>query len=218
MMDESGMNEEYHLTEMTIKGKPVQIYDNFLETKLFKHVQKILLGPMFPWVYNDKVIDDYEYIKKTKKYNEIKQLDNVDVVRHQDDDTFQFTHLFFRGPLQGDWSPETININPVLNAIAPRAWTRIKANLGTKDSEHMIGGWHCDLHWPEEGDTRIPYDDTLTAILYMNTNNGYTLLETGYKVESVENRLVIFPNNVLHTGISQTDTNVRVLINFDFWL
>jgi hypothetical protein len=51
----------------------------------------------------------------------------------------------------------------------------------------------------------------------MNTNNGYTLLETGDKIESVENRLVLFPCNILHTGITQTDTKVRVLLTFNFF-
>ena len=36
-----------------------------------------------------------------------------------------------------------------------------------------------------------------TSILYMNTNNGYTIFENGDKVESVENRLVTFPNNLV---------------------
>ena len=198
------MNEEHHLTEMTIKGKPVQIYDNFLNTKLFKPLQEILLGPNFNWVYNDKIV--------TEKYNGIKQLDNVDVVRHQDDDTFQFTHLFFVGPLQVNWSPQTISINPVLNAIAPRAWTRIKVNLGTRDPKHTMGGWHTDAKVGELS------ENITTAIFYMNTNNGYTLLETEEKIESVENRLVVFPCDMLHTGVSQTDTKIRVTLNFKFFI
>ena len=201
-MDESGMNEEYHLTEMTIKGKPVQIYDNFMETELFRSIQEFLLGPMFPWLYNDKIT--------TGKYNGTKQLDNVNVVRHQNDDVFQFTHLFFVGP-QGDWSDQTFNINPILNAIAPSAWVRIKINLGTRDSEHTMGGWHSDAK------IGAPSANLTTAIFYMNTNNGYTLLETE-KIESVENRLVVFPCDMLHTGISQTDTKIRVTLNLNFFI
>ena len=188
------MNEEHHLTEMTIKGKLVQIYDNFLDTELFKPLQEILLGPNFSWVYNDKIT--------AEKYNGIKQ----------DDYVFQFTHLFFRGPLQMDWSPQTFNINPVLNAIAPRAWTRIKANLGTRDPEHTMGGWHTDA---KVGELSV---NLTTAIFYMNTNNGYTLLETEEKIESVENRLVVFPCDMLHTGVSQTDTKIRVTLNLNFFI
>ena len=185
--NKSGMNEEYHLTEMTIKGKSVQIYDNFLETTLFKPIQEIMTGPNFNWVYNDKIID-------------------------RNDDVFQFTHLFFRGAKQAGWSPQTININPVLNAIAPRAWTRIKVNLGTRDPKHTMGGWHTDAKVGELS------ENITTAIFYMNTNNGYTLLETEEKIESVENRLVVFPCDMLHTGVSQTDTKIRVTLNFNFFI
>ena len=202
-MDESGMNEEYHLTEMTIKGKPVQIFDNFLETKLFKPMQEILLGPNFSWVYNDKIV--------AEKYNGIIQLDNVDVVRHQDDYVFQFTHLIFVGP-QGDWSDQTWNITPVLNAIDPSAWVRIKINLGTRDPEHTMGGWHTDAK------IGTLSTNITTAIFYMNTNNGYTLLETEEKIDSVENRLVVFPCDMLHTGVSQTDTKLRVTLNLNFFI
>ena len=206
-VNESLMNKDFHLTEMTIKDKPVLIYDNCLPSDDFILMREELLGPRFTWDYNSKNV--------AKKYTgTIPAIDDYDA----EEDMYQFTHLLY---LAGG-HPEPVTIlarrDSILNILNARGWLKIKANLGTKDPEHMVGGWHHDMHWPEEGDTRIPYDDTLTAILYMNTNNGYTLLETGYKVESVENRLVIFPNNVLHTGISQTDTNTRVIINFDFWM
>ena len=33
--------------------------------------------------------------------------------------------------------------------------------------------------------------------LYMNDNNGYTYFEDGQRVESKENRTVLFPSNLL---------------------
>ena len=51
-----------------------------------------------------------------------------------------------------------------------------------------------------------------TSILYINTNNGYTEIEDGTKVDSVANRLVSFPSNMEHRGISQTDEKTRILI------
>ena len=56
----------------------------------------------------------------------------------------------------------------------------------------------------------------LTSIFYVNTNNGYTELETGEKIESVANRLVTYPLNMKHSGVTQTDTQQRVLINFNY--
>jgi hypothetical protein len=55
-----------------------------------------------------------------------------------------------------------------------------------------------------------------TSILYINTNNGYTELESGEKIESVANRLVSFPTNIKHRGVSQTDEQTRVLLNFNY--
>ena len=50
----------------------------------------------------------------------------------------------------------------------------------------------------------------------MNTNNGYTEFEGGQKVESVANRLVTFPSKIEHCGVSQTDEQTRILINFGY--
>ena len=55
-----------------------------------------------------------------------------------------------------------------------------------------------------------------TAILYINTNNGFTEFEDGVKVESIANRLVMFPSNFKHRGITQTDEQTRIMINFNF--
>ena len=208
-VNESLMNKEFHLTEVDLKENfKARIYDNCLSSDDFIIMKELLLGPEFLWSYNSKIV--------AKKYTgTIPIIDDY----ADEDDMYQFTHLLYLAEGPGPYAPNRRDeCESILNVLNARGWLKIKANLGTKDPEHMVGGWHHDMYWPEEGDTRIPYDDTLTAILYMNTNNGYTLLETGYKVESVENRLVIFPNNVLHTGVSQTDTNTRVVINFDFWM
>ena len=55
-----------------------------------------------------------------------------------------------------------------------------------------------------------------TAIYYLNTNNGYTEFEDGTKVDSVRNRLVVYPTNTTHRAAGQTDTNKRIVINFNY--
>ena len=57
------------------------------------------------------------------------------------------------------------------------------------------------------------------AILYLNTNNGYTLLEDGTKIPSVKNKLALF-DNVSHTDVTCTDTEERVVLNIGYilWL
>ena len=186
------------------KNTEAHIYDNCLPANVFKEMQEILLGLNFPWYYNEGALYNedtkYDPVKSPiKKYQ-----DNVDV--------YQFTHLFFK---QGGyaWSSYTENILPILNVLDARAWIRVKANLGPREPKHLVGGWHYDSSYNKN----TPYNDTTTAIFYMNNNNGYTLLETGDKIKNVENRLILFPCNVLHTGITQTDTKVRVALTFNYF-
>ncbi len=56
-----------------------------------------------------------------------------------------------------------------------------------------------------------------TSIFYVNTNNGYTKFEDGTIVESVANRMVIFPANIKHTGTTCSDEKRRVVINFNYY-
>ena len=73
---------------------------------------------------------------------------------------------------------------------------RIKANLRSKTIFHRKSLYHTD--GPELGPHK-------TAILYMNTCNGYTKFKKGGKVKSVENRVVIFDSDLEHAGVTCTD-------------
>ena len=88
--------------------------------------------------------------------------------------------------------------------MSPTSLMRIKANLNVATKEYLTRELHTDFNVP-----------CTTAIAYMNTNNGYTLFEDGTKVESKENRVVIFDSSLRHAGIP-TDKKRRVVINFNF--
>ena len=64
----------------------------------------------------------------------------------------------------------------------------------------------------------MPTNNMMTAIYYVNSNNGYTEFEDGTKVDSVRNRLVTFPSSMKHRGVSQTDTRTRMVINFNWFV
>ena len=55
-----------------------------------------------------------------------------------------------------------------------------------------------------------------TAILYLNTNNGYTEFKSGDKVKSVSNRVVVFDSNLKHRTVTCTDQKTRIVINFNY--
>jgi hypothetical protein len=118
---------------------------------------------------------------------------------------FQFTHTFYyKGEPRSQWMTP---IDPILQKINPSAIVRIKANLQPRTEKIITHQYHLDHN----------NFDGKTAIFYINTNNGYTIFEDGTKIESVENRLVVFNSNILHTGTTCTDQKVRCLINFMFY-
>ncbi len=116
----------------------------------------------------------------------------------------QFGHNFYR---EGrPFSDYFHLLQPLWDKIEPRALIRVKGNLNPITAEPYAGGWHRDLEF-----------DCTTAVYYINTNNGYTeFQETGERVESVANRLVKFDSNMIHTGVTSTDTKARVLLNINY--
>ena len=81
---------------------------------------------------------------------------------------------------------------------------RIKANMGPRTHEIRRNKFHID------------FPNIITAVYYINTNNGWTEFKNGDKVESVANRIIIFDSDTIHTGTTCTDEKVRVLINFNY--
>ena len=159
----------------------------------------------------DNFLDTFEFnaLKKKIMSEEILWEYVPYIVTTEDDDNkFQFVHNFFRSTGPGP-TPTLHFLHPILHKINPKEIFRIKANLLTKTPEIEVNTFHNDV-----ADLGIlPWT---TSILYMNTNNGYTEFETGAKVESVENRMVVFPAEMKHRGTSCTDKKIRVVINFNY--
>ena len=83
---------------------------------------------------------------------------------------------------------------------------KVKLNLTFSSGTQDIGGWHYD------------YDKTTNikiAVLYLNTNNGYTKLNDGTQILSEKNKLAVF-DNVNHTDVTQTDTTERFVLNIGY--
>ena len=56
-----------------------------------------------------------------------------------------------------------------------------------------------------------------TAIYYVNSNNGVTLFKKQQSVASLANRISIFSSDEIHTGISHTDEQIRMVINLNYY-
>ena len=117
--------------------------------------------------------------------------------------SFQFYHQFYDLNI-GIISDFYGLLEPILPKFISNNIYRIKANLTPRTVFSRMSGYHIDI------------PDVTTAILYINTNNGYTKITGHCKVKSVANRLVKFDSNLEHTGVSCTDEKTRVLINFNY--
>ena len=135
---------------------------------------------------------------------------------YKGDKISQLTHGFYNYDL-----PKRINspflelLEPLVKKLNAVGVVRIKANLTfpAKTKEPF----HVDYPWKH----------LLTAIYYINTNNGGTHIEgvqtskgniKDNVVNSVENRMVIIPGNVPHAVVRHTDSNFgRFVINFNYY-
>ena len=93
-----------------------------------------------------------------------------------------------------------------LQSLKIKKLIRIKANLVLRTPKIKEHGFHIDNQIHKK---------FKTAILYINSNNGYTRFKkNNKKFKSEENKLIDFNGRLQHTGTSCTDTQYRMVINF----
>lgn len=174
----------------------MKIIDNFLDKDDFIKVQSLMLSDKFTWNYSivdvrSSAIDDYHFSH----------------VFHPEDNFFELTFPFI------DKIKEYSTIKKII---------KVKANLQPRTNDNIIQSFHTDfpIDWKNK-----------TAVFYLNTCNGYTYFReetsevdtNGFplynykKVESVENRFVMFDGHLEHTGVTCTDEPSRFVINFNWY-
>ena len=179
---------------VTMENK-IEVIDNFLDEKYFKELQELIFGRNFAWarVYTEK-------------------------------DGNQFVHPIFLllpfGTVMDDFrSPCFHKFLLCLQKLKASALLRIKVNLLTRTEKRILNAYHGDMAHLEDSYPNLK-NNGKTSILYMNTNNGVTKFEeSGKEVESVANRMVIFPMRLKHAGSTNTDSDVpdRCVINFNYF-
>ena len=165
----------------------MDVKDDFLDGPDLIRLQNALSSGEFPWYYNHFILSTHR----------------------TDADSFQFVHTFYANNDIGFQSVHSANFKilyPILEKLDIKSLIRVKANLRTRCAAQSVPEYHKDYEY-----------NSTTAIFYVNTNDGYTLMKDGTKVESVENRLLTFPANTEHTGVSQTDSKVRIVVNFNYF-
>ena len=161
-----------------------------------------------------KVIDNFldqstfENLESVIMGNEISwyYLPHVDY-EDEEGERFQFTHAFYKDDQsRSGWFDMML---PLIDKLESKVLVRIKANLLTRTSEHEMHNFHTDIR-------EIQNKHFYTSIFYMNTNNGYTKFAGGATVNSIANRMITFPAEMMHTGTTCTDQKIRVVINFNY--
>lgn len=131
------------------------------------------------------------------------------VISRQGEGAGYFMHLFLY-TLRGDnvICPKYELIRPIIDYLQPTILFRAKANLYTQskgEKEPKAHGYHVDYWFPH-----------IAAIYYLNTNNGFTILNDGIKIRSIANRLLIFEGHISHSSTDCTDEPFRANINFNY--
>ena len=165
-----------------------EVIDNFLPEDVFLPIQEFLMGRFFPWYFGEKIIAS----KSTDKFD------------------YQFIHSFYHLEQGVGVISRFEVIEPIIKKLDCFCLLRAKANLKTfypGSQDKQKNNYHSDFD----------KDSITTAILYINTNNGYTIFkDTKQKIDCVANRLVKFNSKLEHDGISSNDSKQRVVINFNY--
>lgn len=161
----------------------ITVENNFLNNDHFFNMQNIMFSDEFPWYYQKFKVEE-------------------------GDGNTQFTHNLVK--IVGEnkerkTSPFFSTImSQFVSEIGATNIVRAKLNFTQKTDQIIEFKPHVD---------DIGTENTLTSILYMNTNNGYTQIVNGNKIDSIENRLITFPTNTLHFGTTHTDVDYRAVLN-----
>ncbi|NBW58518.1 hypothetical protein EBR43_12250 [bacterium] len=190
-------------TQNTVKTEH-HIIDNALSPRDASIIRDTLLSNEFSWHYADVLSYDKECDAEhfKKEFSALVK----DGRKAPEKPLGYFTHMFFKDYMI------TSNlfqiIVPIINMLQVNALMRVKANFYTNQVKDQV------MSHPSHRDHEVTHK---AAIYYVNTNNGYTILEDGTKIESIANRILLFDGSTLHSSTDCSDQPYRVNINFNYF-
>ena len=156
-----------------------------------------------------KIVDNFLPKEQFKKVQQVVQYDlpwyyAQDVGIPGAGDLFYLMHMFYReNEVQSNFYHPVIK--PLLDIIKPFSLIRAKGNLYPSTHKIYRHEEHVDYAHPHKG-----------FLYYINTNNGFTILHNGKKVESVANRALFFDSSKMHRSTTCTDQHTRINININY--
>ena len=157
-----------------------------------------------------KIVDNFLPKKEFKEYQDyvIRKLPYFfrKGVAYDESDMFCFYHFLYGKDLVLSSQEHFDKVaRPLLAKIKIYSLLRIKCNLYTKTEKLFEHNPHTDMPFPHKG-----------FLFYVNTNNGFTILKDGTKIESVANRALFFDSSKDHRSTTCTDEDVRVNVNINY--
>ena len=165
----------------------LEIIDNFLQGNEFNYLKNIILNEL-TWKCNGK---------------------NGWAADNDTDITAFYSYVIKNN--QED-TEKAKDIMPCFNPLIEKFGLPIsvRAIMSARTVDHITSAYHTDMM--SDG-YKIQHT---AALFYMTTHNGGTQFNPGVTVDAIENRLIIFDGNIEHRAISNTDSNDRLVINFNF--
>ena len=164
----------------------IKVIDDFLPEEEFNTIQNVMMSSYFKWYYNAITVYD------------------TDQYRNNLNDRGQLTHTFLKEGME-EISDDISILNPMFYKLGVDYLYRAKANMRMRTDTIELSQYHID-----------PYENCMTSIYYINTNDGYTQFEDGSRIDSVANRMVSFYYNIKHAGTSCTNQKTRVVLNLNY--
>jgi len=162
-----------------------EIFQDFLPDFHFRDIDQLFMTQMLPWFFQDTVVTGHKH--------------------------FMFSHVFMDdGKVVNPrlFEPVRGMIPELLKKTEFVGVTRIRAVLYTNQGKEIVHPTHTDIPLDSEFS-----DKYKTAVYHVNSCNGKTVIGD-QEIVSKANQMVLF-GNVPHYGTTQTDTDIRVVLNFN---
>ena len=163
---------------------------------MYKLIENFLPEDKFKQIQNIVFSDSFPYYYHPHLNNNHKE----------DDKSSYFTHTLFtqnRNYVASDFYNDFRFIEDILDV---KALIRMKVNLYPRMNEIVTHALHNDRDFEHKG-----------CILSMNTCNGSTILHDDTKIDSIENRALIFNPSKLHASTSCTNEKARINIILNYF-
>jgi hypothetical protein len=154
----------------------------------------------------DNFLDEGSFltIKKVLMSNSFPYYYCKGVSYKNENDGIYFSHIFFNEDLNK--SNYYGLIDPIIKKLKIKSLIRAKANFYPSTSKIIEHDSHIDYKFKHMG-----------FLYYINTNDGFTRLDKNIKINSVENRGLIFEPNLSHNSSTCTNKEGRFNINFNYF-